>query len=493
MDTVLQDNSTRIYFSDFFEVSPAVIENYGAFNISLINDLPLFIDPFLLFDSIKPEYQALHENIIRYVKFLRDVSTNSNLDLNLVSSLFCFPEVHQNWLGFSRQGNRGSGLGNDFARSLHKNLHYVFKDFGEEKITRSSHLEKLCLLNDGVGRDHLSDFTTNLIKDYLLQYTQTFAFKYLKPAQRKTFSVNKVVFDYTNRRWKGKQYELPCFGSDFVILTPKDILTKDEPWINRCDFLDRLTDIYQALPDSQLRAQVNKYFLDHLSVDAKRKEVQAAVAATAEHFPQLIDFYIKKKEEDGDEAHKISGLKVRKTEIQFIEQIKFLVESYLSGTQFYQLGNSFNHALLRLKFLKHVIENQDGYRIFYVDGKPIQRESDLQIMYRLTWYASSFDVNREVNNGRGPVDYKVSKGSTDKTLIEFKLASNSKLKQNLQNQVSIYGAANETKRSIKVILHFNENELSRVLKILNDLNLNGREDILLIDASKDNKPSASTA
>jgi len=33
----------KIYFTDFFGVSPEVMESYGAFNISLINDLPLFI------------------------------------------------------------------------------------------------------------------------------------------------------------------------------------------------------------------------------------------------------------------------------------------------------------------------------------------------------------------------------------------------------------------------------------------------------------------
>jgi hypothetical protein len=30
-------------------------------------------------------------------------------------------------------------------------------------------LEKFTLLGDGVGRDHLSDFTTNLIKRFLLE------------------------------------------------------------------------------------------------------------------------------------------------------------------------------------------------------------------------------------------------------------------------------------------------------------------------------------
>jgi len=38
----------KVYFSDIFDVSPDTIEKYGAFNVSLINDLPLFIDPFLV-------------------------------------------------------------------------------------------------------------------------------------------------------------------------------------------------------------------------------------------------------------------------------------------------------------------------------------------------------------------------------------------------------------------------------------------------------------
>ena len=47
-------------------------------------------------------------------------------------------------------------------------------------------------------------------------------------------------------------------------------------------------------------------------------------------------------------------------------------------------------------------------------------------------------MNAEANNRRGPVDYKISKGNTDKTLVEFKLASNSKLKHNIANQVKVY-------------------------------------------------------
>ena len=42
--------------------------------ISLVSDLPLFIDPFLLFNSDKPEYRRLPDSIIDYLRFLRDKS-----------------------------------------------------------------------------------------------------------------------------------------------------------------------------------------------------------------------------------------------------------------------------------------------------------------------------------------------------------------------------------------------------------------------------------
>ncbi|HJV26728.1 MAG TPA: hypothetical protein VJ673_13655 [Aromatoleum sp.] len=482
----------KIYFTDFFDVPPQVLEDYGALNISLINDLPLFIDPFLLFDSDEPEHKRLHEEIIRYVKFLRDVSSDDSISKGLLDSWFAFPEVSQNWLGFSKTGNKGSGLGKQFAGVLHRNLHQVFKDFGSETITRGSHLEKLCLLADKVGRDHLSDFTTNLIKRYLLDYTQTFAQTQIAPQFRRQFAVDKVTFDYEARRWKGGRYHLPVFGNDYVLLTPKALLTKDEAWINRSDLLDNFQGIYQSMPDEQLRAQVNEYFLRRLSEDADDEEVREAAATTIEQYPQVLDYYIRHKEDTGEEAHKVSSSRVRDTEQQFIHQIRALVDEKLVGSAFYQeAADSFEESLRRLHYLKSVIEDQDGYRIFYHGGKPIHREADLQLMYKLTWCASVYDVNREVNNGRGPVDFKVSKGSRDKTLIEFKLASNTKLKQNLKHQVGVYEAANDTAKSIKAILYFSLSEFRKVQDILSELGLAGRRDVVLIDACPTNKPSAS--
>src|SRR3984957_9540079 len=109
------DERVKIYFTDFFRVTEEDLASYGAFNVSLINDLPLFIDPFLLFDSEKKEYKAQHDEIIEYVKFLRDVSVDTGIAQGLLDHWFCFPEVAENWLGFSQTGNHGRGLGKDFA------------------------------------------------------------------------------------------------------------------------------------------------------------------------------------------------------------------------------------------------------------------------------------------------------------------------------------------------------------------------------------------
>lgn len=484
----------NIYFSDYFGVTKEELDAYGAFNVSLINDLPVFIDPFLLFGSEKDEYQNLHQEIIKYITFLREMSDKGAISKGLIKHWFLFPEVKQNWLGYSKVGNGGSGLGAKFASALNENLSSIFNDFGNEQITKSSHLEKLCLIKDGVGKDSISDFTTNLIKGYLCEYTQSFAKDHLDRSRCKEVSVKHAKFDYQTRRWISKRYNLPYIDGDFVLLTPKDILTKDEAWINKHDIIGDFDEIAESIPNIELRAQINEYLLRQIPERANQREINQAISRTLLKFPVLIDHYIRYKEDHGDEAVALSEQKVKETEAVFIRQVTNLVEVLRAQKVFYaQKGDTFDEAYNRVMFLKQVIENNDGYRLFYVKGEPVKRESDLQLIFRLTWYATEDDVNAEINNGRGPVDYKISRGSKDSTLVEFKLASNSKLKQNLAKQVEVYKAANQTDKSIKVILYFTDSELEKILKALKELELSQGKELILIDARATNKPSGSNA
>ncbi|MDO6514402.1 hypothetical protein [Neptuniibacter sp. 2_MG-2023] len=489
-----QGNSENLqmYFSDFFNVAPAVVEEYGAFDVSLINDLPLFVDPFLLFNSEKPEYIELHDQIIKYVGFLRDRSSQPGIHPGLLKSWFCFPEVKQNWFGYSSIGNGGSGLGAKFATALNENLHAVFTDFGQEQVTQGSHLEKLCLIRGGVGRDSISDFTTNLIKEFLLDYTQKFADQYIDDSLLEEFIVQKVCFNYKTRTWVSKSYILPSIDGDYVLLTPKDILTKDDTWINKAEMFGNFNNIVDSIPNSQLRAQLSEYLSRMLPDDPDQKEFNEAVTKTILKHPEYIDYFIKLKEDTGDQASKVSEMKVADTERLFIVQAKDLVVTINGESEFYNHpSDTFEEAYQKVLFLKQVIESNDGYRFFYNNDEPIKRESDLQLLFKLTWHASPSSTDAEVNNGRGPVDFKISRGAKDSTLVEFKLASNTKLKQNLKHQVEVYKEANQTNKAIKVILYFSFKEYQRVKKILTELDLKEGKEIVLIDAQQDNKISAS--
>jgi hypothetical protein len=484
----------KVYFTDWFRVDPDVLDEYGAFNVSLVNDLPLFIDPFLLFTSKKPAYHALHDQIIAYLQFLRDQAVDGGVDEGLLRSWYMFPEVKQLWLGFSLCGNNGSGLGIEFAEALHKNLNIVFKDFGDEKVTKGSHLEKVCLVRGGVGRDNISDFTANLIKAYLLEYTQTFCQKHVDKSLRRLVNVPNVRFDYETQVWCPATYELPFMFGDYVVLTPRDLLTKDENWINRHDMFRRFEEIVQAVPDQQLRSRINKYLMRQLKRRPTQKDRDRAYETLLQDNPALIEWYIKWKEDNGGEAVKQSKLKVTDSEERFIKQCGQLIQKLETETEFYKHGiDTFEECRSRILFLKKEIESSGAFRLFYHKGKPIERESDLQILFRLTWFATPSDFNSEVNNGRGPVDFAISRGSKDKTIVEFKLAKNSKLKRNLEKQVKIYEAANNTRKSLKVIFYFTSGEHSSVKTILKELKLETDETILLIDCRKDNKPSASKA
>ena len=486
------------YFTEYFKVSPEQLRRHGAFNVSLVTDLPLFIDPFLLFNSKKLKYQALHQDIIKYLTFLREKSDSGHLDLGLIRAWFRFPEVRQTWLGFTESGNRGSGLGNHFASALHGNLHTLFGDFGREGITRSSHLEKLCLIKDRVGRDNISDFTTNLIKGFICEYTQGFATKNIAPSLRKVVVIDKVKFNYATESWESAQFDLPWMDSDYVLLTPTDILTKDDTWINKTDLVEDFERLPESIPNDQLRAQISNYFKKvlpkHRDKEPTKEEEKAAAVETIRHFPQLIDVYIRHKEDTGDQATTLSSGKVEFSKQLYVEQFNRLRTLLSLHSDFYKIGGkTYEEAHQRVAFLKDMIENKGGHRIFYVKGRPIDREEDLHVMYRLTWYDSPSEVTREANDGRGPVDFKISRGAKDKTLVEFKLAKNSQLKSNLEKQTAIYEKASDAKKSIKVIVYFSETEHAKVLRVLKELDLTGSPDVVLINARNDDKPSGSKA
>lgn len=456
-----------------------------ALNICIEADLPLFIDPFLLFASEKQEYVELHNNIVDHLVSLRKLAVeNPETDLRL----FQFPEIKQNWLGLCKWGNNGKGLGPKFARDIIKAFNGFYASFGDETVTTSSHIEKLTLVGSGIGRDFISDFTTNLMFEYLLEYTQKFALENLEEKHRKVLSV-RCSFNEELMTWTPKEFILPYFyleeDGDFLLLTPLDILTKDEAYICHSDLKNQFRRITGSLENTSLRDTINMYFQKKLPPLAKSKDIEAAVNATILKFPEILDHYIKYKEDNKDGASKVSTKKIEKMRKEFLDTLTEFCQAVSDNSEFFDTRpDSYTAALERAIYLKEVIENNDGYRVFYKDGKAIAHEETIQRIFRLTWFATDFSVDSEVNNGRGPADYKISYGERDSTIVEFKLASSSSLKKNLLNQTEVYRKASKSINDIKVILCYTANEIAKVNRILKSIKQEGAENIIIIDATK---------
>ena len=216
-----------MFFSEYFNIDKSVLEDYGAINMSITEDLQLFIDPMFIFNSDKEEYKKLHTKIIEYFQFL---SRKAEEELNNgdIERLFAFHEIPQNYLGFSKGGNQGLALGKDYAHFLYNNIKKIF----DNNISGSYHIEKIMLLRENQGQDKISDMVTNIIKEYLLEFTQKFEELYLKDYQKRKFKVDMVYFNYETESFVAKEYILPCIWEtkknkknyitvpNYLILTP---------------------------------------------------------------------------------------------------------------------------------------------------------------------------------------------------------------------------------------------------------------------------------
>jgi len=78
-----------------------------------------------------------------------------------------------------------------------------------------------------------------------------------------------------------------------------------------------------------------------------------------ENFPQVLDYYIREKEDSGDQAVSHAEARVLEVEQIFISQVRSLVSQFLDPGGFYRLPyNTHEEAYKRLMFLKDVIEKK---------------------------------------------------------------------------------------------------------------------------------------
>lgn len=199
-------------FSEIFNINKRQAE-LDFVDIVPGSDIPLYVDPYALTTKGDNLSLACHDLVVSYFNSILEVikSGDRNRGIRLLSHLGEPEETH---LGISRDGNSGRGIGPTQASELYDAL-------ARSKAATSGLLEDLsdfALFIPGIGRDKISDMTTNIIRQALITYTQEQCKLHNIPMEEVS---SGIYWSLDKLNWDQGYVELPIYDSSKILLVPK--------------------------------------------------------------------------------------------------------------------------------------------------------------------------------------------------------------------------------------------------------------------------------
>ena len=253
-------------------------------------DLPIGIDPFLLFKSRDTILANLHISILTV--FNKGIELVRERKISEAQQLFDFPEVAEIGLGYSKKSKQGSGVGNFLSQLIIETL--IDSPPLQERGVK--HIEEMQLVSVGIGADRISDIAANLLKQYLIEYTQKQCLLWNIPL------ISEVplshVFNFDTLTWYDGYFDLPISPIDNspILLVPRRIV-RVFPWINYDDFFKMEFSTYLRTKRVKGRLATK-----NIATSQIKKEDKEKVALLNRTEIERIDRYILAKEKAYEQA-----------------------------------------------------------------------------------------------------------------------------------------------------------------------------------------------
>lgn len=258
-------------------------------------DVPVGIDPFLLFKSRDPEYRELHSILIRTFNVGIDAIRRGNLAE--ARRIFDFPEVSAIGLGYTRGSKRGSGVGTHLTTLIIETL--AGSPGLQERGIR--HVEEMQLVSAGIGPDRISDITANVLKRFLIEYTQRQSVIWGLTAKRGV--PVEHIYNHASQQWEDSYEELPVspVDGDAILLVPRR-LVRALPWINYDDFFRTEFSAYLAArrKSSGRTMTVGQTWEDPAASD--RSKAKEDVVTVTRGDISLVERYVRAREQQSADA-----------------------------------------------------------------------------------------------------------------------------------------------------------------------------------------------
>jgi len=311
-------------------------------------DLPFGIDPFLLFKSRDAEYRKLHDILISM--FNAGIDALRQGKLTEANRLFDFPEVAAIGMGYTRGSKRGSGVGSYLLRLIIETIRGA-PGLQERGI---HHVEEMQLVSAGIGPDRISDIAANILKQFLIEYTQRQCNIWNIPLKSKV--PIEHIYESSSHAWEDSYADLPISGVDGspILLVPRR-LVRALPWINYDDFVRTEFSAYLSAKRKTARQTDS-------TVGENARTKQDVVIVTRKDI-SLVERYVRSRENQAADARPAIDY-IDEDACQEAERLKEKLNATPSGREH---AADYQHLVLEILnylFNPELIDGQPEVRTF---------------------------------------------------------------------------------------------------------------------------------
>jgi len=474
-----------VSFASHFGLPGNWFNTNGVLNPTIDLDTPLFIDPLLLQYSKHEEFAecAFDAYVSHFEKVYKLLAASNEVEdkaWRSAAKMIRYGEINGTCLGYSAGSVRGRGFGKKLSNGFMESSKQIIQ-LGVRDIEFFSIMS---LFEDNIGSDRISDMTTNIIIDCVLQFNKRVLASIENECGIKVPTHNFYISGRAARLPKN-----PFEGDDIpIILLPTDIL-KHLPILADVRDISRI-----AASNEELRKRVNKNISEIWEIKYKKDKelIKQRAMESSQAFQTFLDLIKEMEKKPYDFFKDPQGLIIWRSASKNYAAVHHLSLPKFSGKNRLSYINDVCKIIID-KF-RDLIEVQRLSRLLWVDGK-VRPEKFAQLLF--LGVASSYcsandiDISPEADAGAGPVDFKMSRGM-DKVVVEIKLSSNSSLVHGYERQLDTYMHAEKTHIGHYVVLDVGElGGKLRKINLIRDKSpeFKSRRTVHLIDGTM--RPSAS--
>jgi hypothetical protein len=364
----------------------------------LDEDIPLYVDPFLLWKINSQQDNALHNSIVNSFNQLGNLYVKGK---ETESRTILIELTECNEVGL---GNSKSRTGKKIGEKTADEILNLFKKIPQINQQGFQHFEEIQLLIDQVSKDRISDITCSIMKSFLIDFTIDQCKKHNIPIDKCTIS----QYDYKKQSVVTEETFLPINPIDKqpVILVPKRWL-KYNPWINYDNYYESyyIKDVEKTFDGKLTRVEIlnfNRNNYDLLKAYIAIKERNSKELSSDPLFSQVPILSAKRKLST---ILKLPTGKIDNSDKEYEDHMTSLVSSMLyphldfakeqsrtdSGTQIRDLIFYNNRSY---DFLKDIYDTYESRQLVFElkNVKEIEREHINQLNRYLTEQFGRFGV-----------------------------------------------------------------------------------------------------